>query len=296
MIGYRENLLWYFKFFLSRAFLGQDVMTVSNFWQHLCTEDIRCFTFLAGDIIMMATIFNQTEACLEVYDLNPAPGRPNFLRAFCLPKGGRDSAVIDLSISSDASSWPRGPLAPFSVSLEDKLFTVTYETLAETSENSLKALLCIPMSTILDHLDKPWVDDMEQEIDWKEWGPSGAHFISLDRGLSDVWICHTYGMKFVLAKPSPEGHIGSIRLYNFNKLSAKRDCLSPGNTTRALTSPSVILASAEMFAEPVHTHLPCRCSWRDLVCEDTKYEAVMMSEDSLIAVASDRRMLTVFTF
>jgi hypothetical protein len=236
-------------------------------------------------MVMMATISSQTDACLEVYDLNAAPGRPNFLRTFCLPMGGRDSIIIDLSISSDASSWPRGPPAPFSVSLQDKLFTVTYETLAESGENSLKALLFLPMSTILGHLDKSWDDDMEPEIDWKEWGPSGARFIFLDHGLSGVWICHTYGMKFVLAKPSPEGQIRSVRLYDFNKLSARRNCLSSGNSTRALMSPSVIQASDELFAEAVHTHLPCRSSWKDLVCEDDKYEAVMMSEDSLIAVA-----------
>ena len=229
---------------------------------------------------------NQADACLEVYDVKPAPSRQRPLCTFFLPEGGQNSLVIDLSISSDTSSRPH-PTAPFSISFQDKLFTVTYETMAQDGENTLKALLFLPMSTILSHLDTPYVAGWEQEIPWEQWGPHGAHFISLDYELSDVWVCHTYGMKFVLAcSPTPEGQFRSVRLYDFNHLPARRDCLSSGKSTGLLINSNIIEASDEMFAGSVHTHLPCRCIQKDLpVCEDGRYEAVMMSEDSLIAVA-----------
>jgi hypothetical protein len=229
---------------------------------------------------------NQADACLEVYDMKSLPSRQRPLCTFFLPEGGENSLVIDLSISSDTSTRPH-PTAPFSVSSQDKLFTVTYETMAQDGENTLKALLFLPMSTILSHLDTPYVADTEQEIPWEQWGPYGAHFISLDYELSDVWVCHTYGMKFALAcRPTPQGQFRSVRLYDFNHLPTKRDYLSSGRSTGLLINSNTIEASDEMFAESVHTHLPCRCIQKDLpIYEDGKYEAVMMSEDSLIAVA-----------
>jgi hypothetical protein len=237
---------------------------------------------------MTAMIINETDACLEIYDLKPALGRPaNFICAFLLPKGSLDSWVVDMSISSDVSSChPHGSTPPFSVSSHNKLFTIAYEAVSGTG-NTLKALLFLPMSTILDHLAKSRTNNAVKNIPWEEWGPHGTRFITLDHELSDVWICHTYGMKFMMAcNPTSAGQFRSVCLYDFNNLSIRRDCLSPGNSTTVLTSPSVIEASDGIFAESVHTHLPCRCHLKDLpICDDGKYEAVMMSEDCLLAVA-----------
>jgi hypothetical protein len=254
-------------------------------WQHLF-EDMRCFAFLDGDLVMVAMIATETDARLGVYNLKPAPYQQSFICVFHFPEGAQDSIIIDLSISSDTSPWLlRRPAVPFSVSFQDKLFTVTYETLAASGETTLKALLFLPMSTILGHLNKRWADAADREIPWHEWGPHGTRFVFLDHELSSVWICHTYGMKFVLAcKPSPADQSQSICLYDFNKLTAGRDSLLPA--TKALMTSSVIRRSDHMFDELVYTHLPCRCSWNDLpMCDGDKYEAVMMSEDSLIAVA-----------
>jgi hypothetical protein len=237
---------------------------------------------------MTAMIIDETDACLEIYDLKPAPGRPaNFICAFLLPEGSLDSWVVDMSISSDVSSChPHGSTPPFSVSSHNKLFTIAYEAVSGTG-NTLKALLFLPMSTILDHLAKSRTNNAVKNIPWEEWGPHGTRFITLDHELSDVWICHTYGMKFMMAcNPTSAGQFRSVCLYDFNNLSIRRDCLSPGNSTTVLTSPSVIEASDGIFAESVHTHLPCRCHLKDLpICDDGKYEAVMMSEDCLLAVA-----------
>ena len=108
-------------------------------------------------------------------------------------------------------------------------------------------------------------------------GPHGTCFVFLNHKLLSVWICHTYGLKFVLAcKPSLADQSQSICLYDFNKLTARWDSSLPAT--------NVIQCLDHMFDKLVYTHLPCQCSWNDLLmCNGNGYEAVMMSEDSLIA-------------
>jgi len=236
----------------------------------------------------VAIIWDQSSPALELYEMKSNLDGADIFCVFNFPETRGHFFPIDLYISSDpAPSRSNLNEFPFSICQEDQLFTITYISLREQGDTT-KVLLFLPLSTIVKHILKVRAGETGKRIPWRDWGPNGARLIVPEDEMSDVWITHTFGMKFALpCQISHNGVFQSVRLYDFHSL-AKRD-------PPIETCSSMMLTLELMFAEPVYTHLPCWCSDKPLP-KDGECEALLLTEDALIAVSLDERKLTLLTF
>lgn len=232
---------------------------------------------------MMAAVVDEDLPCLQIFSLKPAEGPWDPFCILNLPMSGYKVILLDLTISSDPSSG--SPTGAFSTSPYDTLYTVTYD--AWSGERPRKSVFFIPLSTVLRHalprfqLAPP--QELDADVEWEEWGPLGTRCVIVNRALSDVWTCHTSGMKCVVARiSSRKGSAPSLRLCDFsNALGGQESAFGDP----ASVVPNSIPASPRMFDMHVKTHLPFRCYDKDLAMfEEGEFKATMMSEDSLILV------------
>ena len=232
---------------------------------------------------MLAAIASGYEPFLGIFDLTSTPDSPTHC-LLSLPSPGLAVEVAELLISYD-DSRPSFE-CPFSLNSEDHLFTITYQIYAQSSDTLSTYLLCLPWSTLHRLVTRERFNCDGPSIPWSEWGPSNTRFIILNHEISDGWVCHTYGTKCAMASGPIQGYYSSVKLYDFNQMSAKRDIQSGGNLTTVLVDPTILDASDDTFATPVSTDLACRYVEVDLPrSEDGKYGAIMISEDCLIAVS-----------
>ena len=239
---------------------------------------------------MLAADALGSEPFLGIFDLTSTPDNP--VHCFLsLPLPGSAAEVEELSISYDSSrpSWK----CPFSSNCEDHLFTITYKTYAWSSDTLSTYLLLLPWSTLRRLVTREKLSRHGPSIPWSEWGPSNTRFIALNHGISNVWVCHTYGTKCAMASGPIQGHYySSVKLYDFNQLSAKHDIQSASNLTNVLVDSTTLDSSDKTFVTPISTDLACRYVEVDLPGSvDGKYEAILMSEDSLIAVSVSTRFI-----
>lgn len=232
---------------------------------------------------MFAAVGVDSEPFLAIFDLTSALDSP----AHCflnLPMPGASTQVGEILISSDAShpSLKR----PFSLNPEDHLFTITFQTYVWDSDTFSTYLLCLPWSNLRHLVTRDGLSSDGPRIIWDDWGPSNTRFLALSHEIPDVWVCHTYGTKCAVASGPKGRHFSSVRLFDFNQMSTKRDIQSDRNLSNVLVDPTIVDSSVLTFDTRVSTDIPCRYVEVDLPrSADGKYEAVMMSEDSLIAVS-----------
>lgn len=237
---------------------------------------MRCFAFMPEDLVMVASCLDQATASLRIFSLKAGVARKPLCTLY-LPPCGYKVLLLDLTLSTDPTS--ESPSGAFSLAPRDTLYTVTFNAWSGP-ERSRQAMFFVPLSTVLKYTD-PASNSFAKKVPWEKWGPSGTHCIKSGRNLADVWVCHTAGMKSVVAKLSArEGKTSSVCVYDF---STKR---SYGDDEAVRKLPQPILASAFLFDSRIDTHLPCNLLEADLASfERDKIKAAMMSEDGIVLVS-----------
>ena len=112
-----------------------------------------------------------------------------------------------------------------------------------------------------------------------------------DPDLSDIWTCHTAGLRCVVAHLSPrKSKTPSLRVYDFSR---KRSFVDDPRHGDAVILSNTIPASKRMFDSEVQTSLPVRFVEVDLDKFEGKWKAAMMSEDSIVLVNVSSLMLVL---
>ncbi|KAF7968570.1 hypothetical protein HWV62_30115 [Athelia sp. TMB] len=250
--------------------------------------DMRCFAFLPDEVVVVACCLDQVTAFLRMWPLKSGSAHMP-LCTLRLPSCGYRVMLLDLTLSSDPPS--EASSAAFSTPPRDILYTLTFD--AWSGEQSRKALFFIPLSTLLIYASTDPLS-MREEVAWPDWGPTGTRCIMTDPDLSDIWTCHTAGLRCVVAHISPrKSKTPSLRVYDF---SAKRSFVDDPQHVQAVISSNTIPASKRMFVPEVQTSLPVRFVEVDLDKFEGKWKAAMMSEDSIVLVNADEKEFWIYSF
>ncbi|CCM05194.1 uncharacterized protein FIBRA_07403 [Fibroporia radiculosa] len=273
--------------------------------QWITGREIGSISFLSDRHIILGVIdrlsnnTRQTVASepeLVVIDfLQPHPEKIDiwdmaFACTFHYPRLAPRALPLAFSIRSDpAPLWPsRDSQVPFYTARTDRLLVLTF-WVAEADQ--IRTILLFTLaSTILSHVNA--VQDMaRQRFSWEQWGPEGSCMMSNLFGHSSVWVCYVFGTRFV-ARGGPR----EIKVYDFNVLPYERrmaqsDVKGRGDGKRK----ACVFREGETFEGEVATALPYHM--RSLSVEED-FEAVMVSEDSLITLTSlgRGRKYRIFTF
>lgn len=191
--------------------------------------------------------------------------------------------VYEMSISSEpspTSAISNIPAAPFTHSSTDVLFTVTVTYSDSSSENEAITLL-VPRSTILSQVSRVSASP-QKYLEWESWGPTGSRMLKIKP--SDVWVCYSYGMKFVHSSPA-----GSVfaHVYDFNPYATRTDVSSancPHLPWKAMPMETKIRRGHNPFDIDVITSLPGRNATFHLMPSDHGWEATMITEDHIVLV------------
>ena len=190
--------------------------------------------------------------------------------------------VEDVLITSDPSPTRTNsyiPVAPFTCSATDVLFTITLKySMEDPTGMDLEwaVVLLVPRSTILDRVSSSFGSSLE----WESWGPQGSRM--LDIKPSDVWVCHSYGMKFI---HNPVGEAIAI-VYDFNPYATRKDVDTPNRHLpwKVMERETRISCERSPFKTDVVTSLPGREVSLELTPNDHGLEAVMITEDHIVIV------------
>ncbi|RDX52578.1 hypothetical protein OH76DRAFT_168578 [Lentinus brumalis] len=290
---------------------------------HLCGEFMPSFSFLTSRYILLTTYPDEDPdeegnfphtitSRILVLDLDAAPDAPaklselDYLCAFHYPMLSNNFTTLAMSLRSDPGPhWRPSPSlkVPFHISRTDRLFV---NTIWLTDGHAHIALLSlIPASTFLSALSSLAPGETRRDFEWSEWGPRGSRFVVAPSRHTPVWVCYVYGMTFAMVLRAGSQQV--IMTLDFNQLDIQRTLCSEGEAQTTenarLVTETTEFRRAGVFREPVHTSLPY---WlrktRPLGGEGSEgeghFEAVMISEDSLIMVSSQHhiRKYRVLTF
>ena len=281
------------------------------------------FAFLTSRYILIATFpdedpdddgnFAHTiSSRILVVDVDAAPDQPtlpselDYLCALHYPTLSDNFTTIAMSLRSDPGPhWRPHPSlkVPFHISRTDRLFAIT---LWLTEGHTHVALLSlIPASTILAAIASLAPGETRRDFEWSEWGPHGSRFLVAPSRHTTVWVCYVYGTTFVMVLRSGSQQV--IMTLDFNELDIRRTLsrAGPESEENELRTENARLVTeitefrrAGVFQEPVHTSLPywlrkTRPFGGEGAEGEGHFDAVMVSEDSLVMVAnvSSFRML-----
>lgn len=237
---------------------------------------------------MVLDLEKTKEQAVAVSDLD-------YLCTFHYPAMSDTFSTIAMSIRSDPGpSWRPHPSlkVPFHVSRQDRLFVVT---LWVTEVHHFAILTLIPSSTFLTHIQSLSPGETKRDFEWSEWGPEGSRLIAAPSTHTSVWVCYVYGMTFAMALRSGSQQV--IVTLDFNRLDIRRsryglggEGVQPTPDARLVTEPTAI-STRRLFKEEVSTGLPywlrkTRPFGGEGAEGEGHFEAVMLSEDSLIMVSS----------
>lgn len=226
--------------------------------------------------------------------------RADFVCSFHFPILAQWAIPLAVSIRSDpAPSWTphRDLQVPFYTSRDERLFVVTFW--AADGGNVRTILLFTLTSSLFAHIETLQPGEKKRRFAWGDWGPMGSRMMMAPTGHSDTWVCYVHGTKFV--SPRRWGMQKGIQVYDFNVLPYKRRLAELNTDSDAevekyswISDPSALGDLVLIFQEPVSTGLPYRVQVMYPPADDNgnDYEAVMLSEDTLITLASQNRERT----
>jgi len=126
--------------------------------------------------------------------------------------------------------------------------------------------------------------ELNRRFEWNEWGPRGTRMMPAPSGHSTVWVCYVFGTKFVSPKRRM-GALKAIHIYDFNQLALGR--AADGGSAEVVDYETAI--KGRVFQDEVTTWLPFReWTYHPPATEAAgNFDAVMLSEDSLLTVSSN---------
>ncbi|OJT10824.1 hypothetical protein TRAPUB_12693 [Trametes pubescens] len=301
---------------------------------HLTGSDLSSFAFLTSRYMLLTSlptmelddnnVFHGDDPRLLVIDLERMSDRHeidfgdlDYLCAFHYPPLADNFATISMSIRSDpAPNWKPSPSlkVPFHVAHQDRLFVITL-WVVEGNMHIMPFISLVPSTTFMTSIDTIAPGETGRVFEWSEWGPAGSRLIPAPPTHTSVWVCYVYGMMFAMS--IRQGSQRIILALDFNPHSvgrvlareAREAAESPETTPeeRAAVQESAISVTderlfrpANIFREEVRTSLPhVMRKTRPFSAEgEGHFDAVMVSEDSLVMVSSQShiRKYRILTF
>ncbi|KAI0325496.1 hypothetical protein GY45DRAFT_1374683 [Cubamyces sp. BRFM 1775] len=272
-------------------------------------------------------VFHGDDPRLLVIDLERMPVQEeiefsdlDYLCAFHYPPLNDNFATVSMSVRSDpAPNWTPSPelKVPFHVARQDRLFVITF-WVVEGNMHIIPFISLVPSWTFLDCIRSLAPGETGRVFEWSEWGPSGSRLIPAPPTHTSVWVCYVYGMTFAMSLR--QGSQRVIVTLDFNRLAISRARAEQqqleeqqqqqqqqqqegeggeGAEKAAGDRKKVVLADdrpfkpANIFSEEVRTSLPhiMRKTSPFGAEGEGHFDAVMISEDSLVMVSSVRPTL-----
>ncbi len=235
-------------------------------------------------------VFRFKDASDELVDIEEA----SFVCALRWPTLHVWAVPLAMSVRSDpAYGWQPHPdlEVPFHTSRTDRLFVVTLWVVE--GANIYTLVLFVPFSTIFSQITK--VEELGEDVRWDVWGPRGSRMMKAPNGHSMIWVCYIFGQSFIAPWHTPDHStqpVGpkAIQILDFSQLAVKKDIaegLDRDHPVTTVVQSPTTLNLGPILERPVKTYLPYRAKTiRVPTHENHTFNAVMMSEDSIVTVTS----------
>ncbi|KAI0649960.1 hypothetical protein C8Q79DRAFT_941783 [Trametes meyenii] len=294
-------------------------------------SDLSSFAFLTARYMLLTSlptmelddndVFHGDDPRLLVIDLERMSDRHqidfsdlDYLCAFHYPALADNFATISMSVRSDpAPNWRPDPAlkVPFHVARQERLFVITL-WVVEGNMHILPFISLVPSTTFLASIESIAPGETGRTFEWSEWGPAGSRLIPAPPTHTSVWVCYVYGMTFTMSVR--EGSKRTILALDFNQMNVRRaqarqreqsETTEEGEQSAddknfLVVSEPRVFRPAHMFKEEVTTSLPhiVRKTDQGSMEGEGHFDAVMVSEDSLVLVSSQShvRKYRIFTF
>ncbi|KAH7886883.1 hypothetical protein F5I97DRAFT_1870997 [Phlebopus sp. FC_14] len=326
----------HFGVIFESSILGRNTHTINAFavwnWRTGKQEmvvrcpEIRSFSFISEDLILAAMFVSEREPTLDIISVascrlahsdahdseNPmTPLEFSSIPYVCrlrYPPLRTSVSAKDVLIRSEPTPSATAPpdlAAPFSsTGSVDHLYAVTLRANLDDDKTECTVLLTL-RSVLLEQVaavtrSKDASPDANREtqpqpIPWALWGPRNTRILL--REPSEVWVCYTYGTRFIQRLPFKDGCVA--RVYDLNKYAARRrgwvkTAEDPHHLWTPLAKRGKLVGLCYMFDEEVATSLPGRVATIDLpgACaaegQERGWEAAMIAEDNIVVVSPDR--------
>lgn len=250
--------------------------------QLIQSRELHSFTFISDELVL-ATFTDEEQVSLRVLAVTRGISIPSEkdVQYLCELRFPMLRAMAEgISISSEPSPTSTTPnnTAPFTHSSTDVLFTVTLKYSMGRNPSSFIVLL-VPRSTILHHILCVSTSS-QKHLKWESWGPKGSRMLDIEP--SNVWVCHSYGMKFV---HSPCRNFANV--YDLNPYATRKDVNSanrPDFPWGIMEKETKISGRHNPFDTDVVTSLPGREASIELIPNEHGWEATMIAEDHIVLV------------
>ncbi|KAI0772792.1 hypothetical protein BD413DRAFT_34230 [Trametes elegans] len=290
-------------------------------------SDLSSFAFLTSRYILLTSlptmelddnnVFHGDDPRLLVIDLDRMSDQCelefsdlDYLCAFHYPALADNFATISMSIRSDpAPDWKPDPAlkVPFHVARQERLFVTTL-WVVEGNMHILPFISLVPSSTFLSCIRTIAPEETGRVFEWSEWGPAGSRLIPAPPTHTSVWVCYVWGTTFAMS--IRQGSQRVILTLDFNQYAVRRALAEEARVAAAgqLEDDRPFIAvtddrefrPANIFKEEVRTALPhvMRKTPPFSAEGEGHFDAVMISEDSLVMVSSQShiRKYRVLTF
>ncbi|KAI0672339.1 hypothetical protein C8Q78DRAFT_1026481 [Trametes maxima] len=289
---------------------------------HITSADMSSFAFLTARYMLLTSlptleldendVFHGDVPRLLVIDLERMPDHQvhfaelDYLCAFHYPVLADNFATISMSIRSDpAPKWRPSPAlkVPFHVARQQRLFVITL-WVVEGNMHIMPFISLVPSTTLLACMERLPPGETCRVVEWSEWGPAGSRLIPAPSTHTSVWVCYVYGMTFTMSVR--EGSKRTILALDFNQMNVRRaqarqreqgetvgeaEQSADDKNFLVLTEPRAF-RPANMFEQEVTTSLPhiVRKTDQGSAEGEGHFDAVMVSEDSLVLVSSQSRI------
>lgn len=234
----------------------------------------------------------QAEPILVVMDFLDAPDMKielkdaDFVCAFHYPILGPLTVPLTMLIRSDpAPLWQphAGLKVPFYTAKQESLFVITFRA---KTQDTRTLVLFVPLRTIMSHVHSIPPGEIGRRFRWSEWGPQGTRLMPAPTGHSSPWVSYVFGSTFISPKRD-KGALKAVRMLDFNQRALRRsvDGVAAGSAEIVDRGTTI---KGEVFQHRVTTWLPFRERNFDLPAAEagSNFDAVMLSEDSLLMVSS----------
>ncbi|KAL7284613.1 LOW QUALITY PROTEIN: hypothetical protein ACG7TL_001908 [Trametes sanguinea] len=289
---------------------------------YITGSELSSFAFLTDQYILLTSlptmeldddnIFHGEDPRLFVIDLERMSNRHeidfsdlDWLCAFHYPALGENFATISMSIRSDpAPNWAPKPehKVPFHVARQDRLFVITL-WVVQGNMHILPFISLVPSWTLLDCIRTLSPGETLRVFDWSDWGPRGSRLIPAPPTHTSVWVCYVYGLTFALS--IRQGTQRGIVTFDFNQHAVRRAqaqeerekaemgplawAMQQGTRRKLVQADDRLFHPPNVFKDEIRTSLPYILrKAAPFAAEEGEghFDAVMVSEDSLILVSS----------